>query len=84
MGTPSFTLFVFLISKLKNGEVAKIVHSPGKDSNADSRVDSLAALCYSPYVIIAGLQDCNCVIFKLLAECVQNGAEVKWSKFIFI
>ena len=61
-----------------------------RDSNADSKADSLATgpvfqpLCCSSYVIIAGLQNVSCVIFKLLAECVQNGLERKGiNSFLF-
>ena len=81
----TLTILVSMISKLNNQEVVEIIpgHAAG-DSNADSDADFLAAgstfqsLCCSPYVMIVGLQNFNCVVFRLPAECMYNWLE--WRK----
>lgn len=79
------------ISKLNNQEVVEIIpgHAAG-DSNADSDADFLAAgstlqsLCCSPYVMIVGLQNFNCVVFRFTSRMCVQLAGVKKEKFIHL
>lgn len=54
-----------------------------EDSNAEIQILTVwpgsvfQILCCSPYVIIVGLQNFNCVNLRLLAECVYNWLELK-------
>lgn len=80
-----------MISKLNNQELVEII--PGhaaRDSNADSDADFLAAgsafqsLCCSPYVMIVGLQNFNCVVFRFTSRMCVQLAGVKKEKFIHL